>query len=172
MKKSVHPLHWRISYQQGDLTCHYPAHLGQSSQDSRKSLKKYGITRGRPPSPLLGALNANLGKVLCIIKHFLAVPQTLAIRGNDKSPQNPSHRMTPSQSFNLRKLLTSRIDLKNPRGFSPVKKTPLQKTDNMVYFPQQTTDSPAWFFLSDYYKSKDHNSSSPVDYSTIPSKLL
>ena len=121
----------------GGMTCYYLAHLGQSSQDSKKYLKKCRVTRGRYPSPLLGALNANLSKRLRTIKHFLAVPQTLATRGSDKYPQNPSHRITPSQSFNLWKLLTSWVDLKNPRGFSLVKKTPLQQTDNKVYFPNK-----------------------------------
>ena len=32
---------------------------------------------------------------------FLAIPQTLAARGNAKSPQSPSHRMISQQEFNL-----------------------------------------------------------------------
>ena len=81
------------------MTCHYPAHLGQSSQDFKKSLKKCRVTRGKSPSPSLGALNINLSEGLRTIKHFLAMSQTLATRGNDKSPQNPSHRMTPSKGL-------------------------------------------------------------------------
>ena len=83
------------------MTYHYPAHLGQSSQDSKKSLKGCRVTRGKSPYASLGALNINPDKGLRIVKHFLEVPQTLATRGNDKSPQNPSHKMIPQQEFNL-----------------------------------------------------------------------
>ena len=83
------------------MTCHYPAHLGKSSQDSKKSLKNCRVTKGRPPSPSLRALNINLSEGLRTIKHFLAMSQTLATRGNDKSPQSPSHRMIPQQEYNL-----------------------------------------------------------------------
>ena len=88
-----------ISYKKGGMACHCPTHLGQSNQDSKKSLKKCRITRGRSPSKSLGALNVNPNRGLRTIKHFLAVPQTLATMGSDKSPQNPSHRMTPSKSL-------------------------------------------------------------------------
>ena len=137
----------KIPYKQGGMTCHYPAHLGQSSQNSKRNVD---YIRGRSPSESLGALNANPDRGLRTVKHFLEVPQTLATRGSDKSPQNPSHRMTPIQSFNLWKLFPNWVDLKNPRGFSPVKLPPLQQTGNNVYFPNKRKDSPSWVCLSDY----------------------
>ena len=57
----------KYSINKGALHVTIQAHLGKSSQDSKKSLKKYRITRGRSPSPLLGALNANPNKGLCTI---------------------------------------------------------------------------------------------------------
>ena len=48
------------------------------------------------------------------------------------------------------------------------KKMPLQQIVDMVYFPNKRQYSPAWICLSDYHKSRHHNSSSPVDFSTIP----
>ena len=71
-------------------------------------MKKCRATRGKSPSPSLGALNINLGEGLRTIKHFQAVPQTLAARGSDKYPQNPYHRMIPQQEFNLWKPFPSR----------------------------------------------------------------
>ena len=124
LQKGWH-FHWQISYQQGGMTCHYPAHLRKSGQDSKKSLKNYRVTRGKSPSPSLGALNINLSEGLRTIKHFLAVSQTLATRGNDKSPQNPSHRMIPQQEYNLWPPFPSWINLKNPRGLPPTKMSPL-----------------------------------------------
>ena len=105
----------------GGMTCHYPAHLGQSNQDFQKSLKKCRVTRGKSPSLSLGALNINLGEGLHTSKHFQAVPQTLATRGSDKSPQNPSHRMIPQPEFNLWKHFPSWDNLKSPRRLSPTK---------------------------------------------------
>ena len=144
------------------MSCHYPAHLGQSSQDSKKSLKNCRVTRGRFPSTSLGALNVKFDKGLHTVKHFQAMPQTLAARGRDKSPQNPSHRMIPQQEYNLWKPFPSWINLKNPRGLPPTKMPSLADWRQGL-FPQQHQDSPAWVCLSDYYKSKDHNSSSLVD---------
>ena len=59
--------------------------LGQSNQDFKKSLN-CRITRGKSPSPTLGALNVNPDKGLHTVKHFQAVPQALATRGIEKSP--------------------------------------------------------------------------------------
>ena len=57
------------------MTCHYLAHLGQSSQDSKKSLKKCRVTKGKSPSPSPGAWDMNSNNESCMIKHLLVVWQ-------------------------------------------------------------------------------------------------
>ena len=49
--------HWPISYKQGDMTCHHPAHLGQSSQGFNRSFKVQ-LTWGSPVK-----ISTNLSKV-------------------------------------------------------------------------------------------------------------
>ena len=147
------------------MTCHRLTHMGKFSQDSKRSIKKWWIIRGRSVSESLGALDANPIKGLRTSKHFLEMIQHLLLGEVTNLSQSPFHRVVPSQSFNLWKLPPNWVDLKNPRGFLPKENTSPTNWQQGL-FPQQTTDSPVWFCLSDYYKSRDHNSFSPVDYST------
>ena len=130
------------------------------------------VTWGKSPSLSLGELNVNFSKGLHTVQYLLAVPQTLATRGSDKSRQNTSHRMIPYPYFQSLKTFSTESTSRILEDFCQWKRRVSNRSRNRVYFPNKQQDSPAWVCLSEYYKSKDHNSSSPVEYSTILSKLL
>ena len=99
------------------------------------------------------------------------MPQTFATRGNNKSPQNPSHRMTPSKGLISENLSPTESTSRILEDF-PQRRCHLSSGLTTGFISPTTPGPPAWVCLSDYYKSKDRNSSSLVDYSTIPNKLL
>ena len=66
-----------------------------------------------------------------------------AARGNEKSPQNPSHRMIPQPEFNLWKPSPSWENLKNPQRLSPNEVVTSQADRQQGLFPQQMAGFPS-----------------------------
>ena len=123
--------------------------LGQSSQGFKKSLN----------------CSVNLGQVSLTITWGIRMSN---LKGYEQSkfPGNITKHpvlgavMKPLRNLSEKKFKRPREDVTSPAD------------RQQGLFPQQHQDSPAWVCLFDYYNSKDHNSSSPVDYSAISSKLL